>query len=303
MNPELESLFKTARCEGALCVRSLSDGSEVALSADIPVVAASVFKVGVALEAETQFATGRLDPTERVALPAVGRTPGPTGFSLFRDDAEASLRDLVAAMLTISDNHATDVLLHRVGIDAVNENARRLGLADTVIVSDLATVIESLAHEAGFESWDELSAWSAQAHSPDETATFERLLLDCRAFDPRQTNRTTPRDMAALLAQIVNDEAGPPPACARVRQLMARQLTRHRLATGFAMPTQVAAKSGGLLGLIRNEVGIIELQDGSTYTAAAFCTAQPPATDTAAIDRAIGAAAAAGVAQLRGQAA
>jgi hypothetical protein len=43
------------------------------------VVSASVFKVSVALEAETQFAEGRLDPRERVSSPAASRTPGAAG--------------------------------------------------------------------------------------------------------------------------------------------------------------------------------------------------------------------------------
>jgi beta-lactamase family protein len=45
----------------------------------------------------------------------------------------SSLQDLVVAMLTISDNDATDVLFDRVGIEAVNISSVRLGLADTVI--------------------------------------------------------------------------------------------------------------------------------------------------------------------------
>jgi beta-lactamase class A len=120
MNARIETLFEQAGCAGQLCVQSLDGAQELAVNADQPAVAASVFKVPVALEAETQFADGRLDPRERVILAAASRTPGEVGFSLFRDDVEASLRDLVVAMLTISDNDATDALLHRVGIEAVH---------------------------------------------------------------------------------------------------------------------------------------------------------------------------------------
>src|SRR5262245_36424332 len=111
------TLFERAHCDGQLCVQSLEGGEQIGLHADQQVVSASVVKVSVALEAETQFADGRLEPRERITLPATARTPGPTGFSLFHDDVEASLRDLVVAMLTISDNTATDALLHRIGID------------------------------------------------------------------------------------------------------------------------------------------------------------------------------------------
>jgi hypothetical protein len=108
MDTSLETMFDQAGCTGR------------------PVVCASVIKVSIALEAETQFADGRLDPRERVILPATARTPGPVGFALFDDDVAASLRDLVVAMLTITDSLATDALLHRVGIDAVNASSARL---------------------------------------------------------------------------------------------------------------------------------------------------------------------------------
>ncbi|MEE1839643.1 serine hydrolase [Streptomyces sp. NPDC088190] len=42
--------------------------------------------------------------------------PGPVGISLFEGDAVLSWRDMIMLMLTISDNHATDALLQRVGV-------------------------------------------------------------------------------------------------------------------------------------------------------------------------------------------
>jgi beta-lactamase class A len=62
-------------------------------------------------------------------------------------------------MLTISDNDATDALLDRVGIEAVNISSVRLGLADTVITADLRTIINSIGHAAGFADWDAMQAW------------------------------------------------------------------------------------------------------------------------------------------------
>jgi beta-lactamase class A len=64
------------------------------LKADTPVVAASVFKVMVALEFFRQAHAGQLDLAGRVRLRCDERTSGPTGFSTFTDDVEVSLRDL-----------------------------------------------------------------------------------------------------------------------------------------------------------------------------------------------------------------
>jgi len=298
MDGAIEDLFEQAGCTGQLCVQSLDGTQEVAVDADRPVVSASVFKVPVALEAETQFAQGRLDPRERVTLPATDRTPGPVGFSLFEDDVEVSLRDLVVAMLTISDNDATDALLRRVGIGAVNAGAVRLGLAGTVVAAELRTIVNSVGHDAGFRDWDAMWEWVAQPHSQDDEDQLVRRVTAASALIPSRTTRTTPRDMATLLRLIWSGQAGPPPACQRVRQLMGQQLARHRLAAAFPPPARVAAKTGSLVGVVRNEVGVIEYPDGRGYAAAVFAQARQPWQNDAAINAAIGAAAAAAVSLL-----
>jgi beta-lactamase class A len=301
MHTDIEKLFELAGCQGQLCVQSLDGTKELAVHADQLAVSASVFKVCVALEAETQFADGRLDPRERVRLPAAARTPGNIGFAIFDDDVEVSLRDLVVAMLTISDNPATDALLHRVGIDTLNASSARLGLTGTVITGDLHTIINSIGQDAGFADWAAMWVWAAEPHSQDEEDEVVCRIQASAALDPARTNRTTPRDMARLLRLIWSDQAGPPPACGRIRRLMAQQLTKNRLATGFAPPARVAAKSGSLTGIVRNEIGIISYPDGRAYAAAVFCQAHQPWQGDAAINTVIGTAAAAAVRALSGQ--
>jgi Ser/Thr protein kinase RdoA (MazF antagonist) len=82
---------------------------------------------------------------------------------------------------------------------------------------------------------------------------------------------------------------------------MARQLTRHRLAVAFAPPARVSAKSGSLLGVYRNEIGVIEYPDGRWYTAAVFTRTTDSNRDEGAVNAAIGRAAARAVAMLAPQ--
>jgi beta-lactamase class A len=295
----ITDLFGQAGCTGQLCVQSLDGKHEVAVDAERPVVAASVFKVCVALEAESQFADGRLDPRERMTLTASRRTPGPVGFSLYCDDVTVSLRDLVVAMLTISDNVATDALLDRLGIDTVNAGCARLGLTGTVIVADLRTAVNSIGIAAGFSGWDAMSAWASEPHSEAADRRVMQQIRTADALSADRATRTTARDMATLLRLIWSEQAGPAQACQRVRQLMSQQLTRHRLAAAFPPPIRVSAKSGGLVGVIRNEVGIVQYPDGSGYAAAVFTQSAESPQGGAAIDRVIGAAAAAAIGTLR----
>jgi beta-lactamase class A len=298
MSSAIQEIFAQAGCSAQLCVQSLDGIQELALDADTPAVTASVFKISVALVAETQFAAGAIDPRERVRLRAADRCPGPIGFSLFEDDVETSLRDLVIAMLTISDNDATDALLHRVGIETVNATCARLGLAATVITDYERSIVMSIAHEAGFPDWDSMWERAGQQLSTEEEDELVRRITAVSALIPERTTRTTARDMATLLRLIWSDQAGPLQACKRVRDLMHQQLTRHRLAAAFPPPARVAAKSGSLIGVVRNEAGVIEYPDGRAYAAAVFARAHEPWKNDAAINAAIGTAAAAAISEL-----
>ena len=93
------------------------------MAADRPVVPASVFKVLVALEFYARAAEGEIDPAKQIDLRPAIVTPGPVGLSNFQDAARLSLRDLARMMLTLSDNAATDLLIARVGLDAINARA------------------------------------------------------------------------------------------------------------------------------------------------------------------------------------
>lgn len=70
---------------------------------------------------------------------------------------------------------------------------------------------------------------------------------------------------------------------------MGQQLTRHRIASGFGPGISVAAKSGGLMGIVRNEAGVVTGPDGTGYAVAVFTRREPGIdTDPAAIDARIG---------------
>jgi beta-lactamase class A len=109
------------------------------------------------------------------------------------------------------------------------------------------------------------------------------------ALDPARGTRTTARETVRLLQKIWTDRAAPASVCASIRQLMGQQLTRSRIASGFSPPAQVAAKSGGLLGVVRNEAAVVAFPDGAAYAVAVFTRCEPgTGLDPALIDAAIG---------------
>ncbi len=286
----LADTLRVAGCEGCAHALDIDSGAAVGLHPDQIVVAASVFKVAVALELYRQAAVEGLALTDRVRVAADNRTAGPTGLSNGQDPATLSLRDLASLMLSISDNTATDALIARVGLERINATARALGLHHTVLVSDLRGLIASIVEDAEAPSLDAL--WSLPEQERDAR------LGRCRALQPDQATRTTPRDMTCLLRSIWRDEAAPAAACAEVRRLMGQQAS-YRLAAGFPDGITVQAKSGSLMGRIRNEIGIVTYPDGRRYAVAVFTQSHGGASRQPAIDRAIGAVAALAIGQIR----
>ena len=97
-----------------------SDGREE--GGDRVVPAASTIKLFIV----SAFWRSGLDPAERVDVPVV---PWSVADAL----ASVTLGDCALLALAFSDNAATNVLLERLGFDAVNEEAARLGCEHTEV--------------------------------------------------------------------------------------------------------------------------------------------------------------------------
>ncbi len=264
-------------------------GPGVGVGGDDLMTPASVMKVQVALAVESAIAAGALDGLQQRVLLPKRRTPGPVGMSLLRDEVRMSVRDLVPQMLTISDNVATDTLLGLVGLDRVNQLTAGLGLTRTRITSDIGSMLDGMAVEAGFASYTQLAGHDPTVAGPPSINELRERLHRSAALDPTRGSRTTAADTVRLLQGIWTDTAAEAAACVSVRRAMGQQLTRHRIASGFGPDVKVAAKSGGLMGLVRNEAGVVSFPDGRHYAVAVFTRSAPAVTtDPAAIDAGIG---------------
>ena len=261
----------------------------VGVREDELVTPASVMKIQVALAVENLIDEGRVRGTDRRIMLAEPRTPGPVGMSLMRDEVVMSIRDLVVAMLTISDNVATDELIDVAGLDYINNFTRALGLEQTWLAANLQQTLDDIAREAGFTDYQSLTAHEPGRDGPPAWGEVSRRIESSVGLDPIFGSRTTPHEMATLLQALWSDRATTPRACAAVRHHMSHQLARARIASGFDTSVTVAAKSGALLKVVRNEVGVVTYLDGSAYAVAVFTRQHHDnALDVVQVDTAIG---------------
>ncbi|MFF7024716.1 serine hydrolase [Streptomyces klenkii] len=270
----IRAAFTEAGVTGWLHAADIDSGAQLDVGADQPVVTASVHKLCVLVALHQQAEEGLLDLSEQTVCPPPGRTPGPTGLAAMLDEVRLSLRDAAYLMMAVSDNTAADLLLRRVGLDAVNHTTRRLGLTRTHAVHTFGDFLALLKEDTG--------------PGGPQALTDPRVVAGLRVLDPAATNRSTPRDMTRLLGAIWRDEACAPEYAASMRRLLGLQVWPHRLASGFPFDDVHVAGKTGSLPTVRNEVGVVEYPDGGRYAVAVFTRASSPAAVLPPADAVIG---------------
>jgi beta-lactamase class A len=121
-----------ARLDGVLGVyaRDLATGATVELRPDEVFPTASSIKLAVLYELYRQAEEGRVELGE-ITRPPLPRVRGSGILQSLSDHVSVTWRDLAVLMHVLSDNEAANVLIRRVGMDAVNHRLDALGLPRT----------------------------------------------------------------------------------------------------------------------------------------------------------------------------
>jgi beta-lactamase class A len=115
-----------------LALKDLETGNTFLINEREVFPQASSIKIAILLEAFKQAEEGRLKLDEFIALEESRKVAG-SGvlFYLGRPSLSLSIRDIAVLMIVLSDNTATNLLIDKVGMDAVNKRLDGLGLAKT----------------------------------------------------------------------------------------------------------------------------------------------------------------------------
>ncbi len=213
-------------------VKDLTTGVSIELRAAEVFPTASSIKTGVLYELYRQAEEGKIDLGE-VTRPPLPRVGGGGVLESLGPQVALTWRDLAVLMFALSDNEATNVLVRRLGLPAVNQRLVELGLSQT---------------------------------------RMRRLMMDLGAARRGDENVSTPAELRRLM-EIVYEGRGLSPARASdLRSVAAVQKwgTAWIAASPFRAPLpdtlQVLDKGGDLEG-VRCVTAVVPLK-GRPYAAA-----------------------------------
>jgi beta-lactamase class A len=205
--------------EVAVAFRTLDGRTELLLDPDKVFHAASTMKVPVMIELFRQAQAGQLSLDD--SLPIRNEFHSIVDGSVYQldvgDDSDAivynavgkslSLRALCEAMITVSSNFATNLLIERLGVENIRQTVTRLG-ADGMQVL--------------------------------------RGVEDDKAFQKGLNNTTTARGLLILMEKIANGQAVDRTADAEMLSILERQHFNNAIPAGLPKGTVVAHKTGNI---------------------------------------------------------
>ena len=228
----------------AVCARHLESGRQVDIDAERIFPMCSVLKIPVLVEAFRQIEEGRFALDDRWELTTAEKNL-PSGILVFFEDGLApTVLDLLTLIIIISDNTATDMVMHRLGEGSVTRTMHSLGLTDIHVPMTIRDIFDDLL-PSGDPSQDMLALATAPRNR------------EGRCYSLGADNDVgTPAALTQLLARIWRGEIVSRAACDAMLGILLKQQLNDRLPRYLPPGTRCAHKTGTLPG-IRNDSGIL----------------------------------------------
>lgn len=230
----VESLIRDAEATGGVVGVAMrgAAGEIFSHNGDRQFRAASTIKLPIMIEAYREIERGALNLDDTVRLRDEDRIPGSGILGHLHEGLELTLADLLSLMIAVSDNSATNLILDRTGLDAVNATMQSLGMTNSVLGRPIL------------------------GHLP-------------KPGDPE--NWATPSDFARAMQAIVASEAASPESCEQMLATLEQQSEIRRISRFLTGGPDIrwGTKPGDLPGVV-NDVGFVSSESGS-LSMAVFC--------------------------------
>jgi beta-lactamase class A len=249
------------QARSALCARRLASQEEIALHADEAVNPLSTIKIPLMVLAYRDADAGLLDLDDRYTLRAEDRRLGSGLLQYFAPGLQPTYRDLVTQMIITSDNSATDLMIARLGLPRVNRMLADLGYAETRLQTTTGDLFRRLWERAD-PACQGLSAGEVYARGfPTDAGALGRAVSF--VGDPAEwLGRTTAREMARLLEQLVQGHLASPAATAAMVSTLQQQFYNTRLPRLIEDRVAIGHKTGDWGPIAGHDVGILFARGG-----------------------------------------
>ena len=221
-----------------LYAKNLATGVSFSLRGEQPVRTASTIKLAIMTECFAEAAEGKVKLSEPIQLRASEKVSGSGILQELSDGISLPLRDVVDVMIVLSDNTATNLILERIGGNAVNQRMASLGLTQTRVMRKILGDGSKLKAEVSGVT--------------DEGAKPENKKWGI--------GRSSPREMVSLLEKLYRGELVNKASSDEMIEILKRQ--RDRNGIGRDMKDVTIASKSGALEHLRSDAGIIYSKNG-----------------------------------------
>lgn len=268
LQTQIDALAKRA-LPGAfgIAVLDLQSGDTWQVNADKAYPMMSVFKAPVAATVLSRIEHGQNTMDQTVTVTRADLGYGPIRDQFKGEQMTFTVRQLLAAAVSKSDNSAVNALVRLVGGPTiVTAYLREHGITGMRVDRD----------EAGIgRLFEDLGPGDSLPANETETEQNERYKRGYARFMADPGNRSTPVAAAAFLQKLWHNELLSPASSKYLLDLMYAQTLTHRLRGGLPPGVKLADKSGTSddingLSAAYNDIGIMVWPDGHAVIVAAF---------------------------------
>jgi beta-lactamase class A len=237
LESRVQELTKKVQGKVSLYARNLDSGRDIGINADDPVRTASTIKLPIACAVVKFVADDKYTWADRLLIRREDKVSGSGILTDLSDGESISLRDATTLMIIVSDNTATNLILDRVGGDAVNDYLATLGLERTRVMRKIRGDGNQLKPAQG---------WTREGLRPENQGFGIGV--------------STSREMVRLLEMLEQGKVVDAESSRLVLQMLERQQYKDGIGRKLEQ-FRVASKSGSLDAL-RSDVGIVHTPHG-----------------------------------------